>query len=192
MTIHTLNKLQQDIASLTCDLISFPSTEVNSKARDQCIQYIKNYLNPLESIKLHDFPSLLAVPNDVDKPDILFCGHLDIVHHLDQTVYRSIISDGCIHGPGAGDMKGGLAIMLKLFKEFNLTHGNLSLGLVITSDEEIGGYSGIRYLVEEIGLRCGVTLIPDGGSLSEVVVEEKGIIHLRLDCKGKETHAARP
>ena len=35
-------------------------------------------------------------------------------------------------------------------------------------------------------------MIPDGGSLHEITIEEKGIINLRLETNGQSAHAARP
>ena len=89
-------------------------------------------------------------------------------------------------------MKGAVAIMLELFREMHRRHPGISMGLAITSDEEQGGEHGVRYLVEEVGLRCGIAIIPDGGSLSEITVEEKGILHLRVRSGGRGAHAARP
>ena len=65
-----------------------------------------------------------------------------------------------------------------------MQYDNLPLGLAITSDEERGGNAGMRYLFDEVGLRCNVAMIPDGGSLNEVTVEEKGILHLKIQCNG--------
>ena len=89
-------------------------------------------------------------------------------------------------------MKGPLAVLLELFTELHMKHDDLSLGLAITSDEERGGDAGMRFLFDEIGLRCEVALVPDGGSLNEITVEEKGILHLALQCHGHSAHAARP
>ncbi len=191
------NHLQESLVSLTRDLVLIPSAEANPKERERGLEVIKYHLESLDQINLQEFrpngiPSLLALPKGIRTPDILLCGHVDVVSHPDLSIYRSTITNGRIYGPGAGDMKGALAVMLELFREAHSQYNGLSLGLVVTSDEETGGYSGIRYLVNEIGLRCGVVLIPDGGSLTEIIVEEKGLIHLRLDCKGHEAHAARP
>ncbi|MHB8902240.1 MAG: peptidase dimerization domain-containing protein, partial [Thermoguttaceae bacterium] len=57
---------------------------------------------------------------------------------------------------------------------------------------EIGGRHGLGYLTDEIGLRCGAAIIPDGGSMEEITVEEKGILHLTLSAQGHAGHAARP
>ena len=76
-------------------------------------------------------------------------------------------------------MKGPLAILMEIFRNLHTQYDNLPLGLAITSDEERGGESGMRFLFDEVGLRCGVAMIPDGGSLNEITVEEKGILHLK-------------
>ena len=68
----------------------------------------------------------------------------------------------------------------------------VSLGLAITSDEEQGGVSGVGYLFDGVGLRCGTAIVPDGGSLNEITIAEKGVLHLRLICLGHSSHAARP
>jgi succinyl-diaminopimelate desuccinylase len=73
-----------------------------------------------------------------------------------------------------------------------MQHDNIPLGLAVTSDEERGGNDGMRFLFDDIGLRCDVAMIPDGGSLNEITVEEKGILHLKIQCNGHSAHAARP
>jgi succinyl-diaminopimelate desuccinylase len=107
-------------------------------------------------------------------------------------VYNPEITDGRIYGAGSGDMKGALAIMLELFFNFHRSHPAISLGLAVTSDEEQGGSSGVGYLFDEVGLRCGTAIVPDGGSLNEITIAEKGVIHLHIICLGHSSHAARP
>ncbi len=89
-------------------------------------------------------------------------------------------------------MKGQLAIMMELIRHLGQANSGMSVGFAITSDEEIGGENGVKFLVEEAGVNCGVVVIPDGGSLTDVIVEEKGILHLRLTSTGVSAHAARP
>lgn len=138
------------------------------------------------------YQSLLALPKGIERPEVLLCGHLDVVHHPEPESYRSEIKDGRIYGPGAGDMKGQLAILIELMRHLGRERPGLSVGIVVTSDEERGGENGVKYLVEEEGLRCGEAVIPDGGTINEIIVEEKGIIHLKVDAVGKSAHAARP
>ncbi|MFQ5779674.1 MAG: M20 family metallopeptidase, partial [Nitrospiria bacterium] len=138
------------------------------------------------------FPSLIAAPKESDEPDILLCGHLDVITHPDMAVYRSKIKDGKIYGPGAGDMKGALSILLEIFRHIHGVSPDASLAIAVTADEEVGGESGIGYLVKEKGVRCKEAMIPDGGALNEITVEEKGVLHLDMICHGHTAHAARP
>lgn len=192
-----MTNLQERLVELTRDLILIPSTAENPKERERCFEFIKNHIEPLESIELYEYrkcgvPSLVVLPKDIKVPEILICAHLDVVGHPQESYYRSRIENGRIYGPGAGDMKGALAIVLEIFHHFQNLGERVSLGLVVTSDEEIGGRYGIQYLTDERELRCGVAMIPDGGSLDEITIEEKGILHLKVCCQGHAAHAARP
>ena len=191
------NPQQHRLVSLARDLILIPSTHGSSAERARCFTFLRNHLDSLPDIRIqmhesNGFESLVALPAAHPEPDILLIGHLDVIEHADLEVYTSRIDGDRLYGPGAGDMKGALALMLDLFVELHCTHPGISLGLTVTSDEERGSADGVRYLVEETGLRCGIAIVPDGGSLNEVTVEEKGVIHLELAAYGKAGHAARP
>ncbi len=189
--------LNERLTALTRDLALIPSTDARPEERRRCFEFCLNHLDAVHGVTIREFEkngysSIVAAPNGVAHPDILFCGHLDVVEHPGHSRYLTRVEDGRIFGPGVGDMKGGLAIMLELFHTLHQRHPGISLGLAITSDEERGGESGVRYLFEEENIRCGVAIIPDGGCLNRIIVEEKGILHLRLRCEGHAAHAARP
>ncbi|MBO1224676.1 MAG: M20/M25/M40 family metallo-hydrolase [Candidatus Scalindua sediminis] len=195
--IQSSKDLQRRLVALTRDLILIPSDASHPEDITRCFEFIINHVESIDNITVKkychcDVPSLVALPKNVRKPKVLLCGHLDVITHSDVQRYRSHIADGRIYGPGSADMKGPLAILLEIFRNLHTQYENLPLGLVITSDEERGGESGIRFLFDEIGLRCDVAMIPDGGSLNEIIVEEKGILHLKIQCHGHSAHAARP
>ncbi|MGR3294449.1 MAG: M20 family metallopeptidase [Candidatus Scalindua sp.] len=192
-----LTDLQKKLVALTRDLILIPSDESRPDDIERCFEFIINHLESLDTvvIKKHyhrGITSLVVLPKNMDNPKVLLCGHLDVITHSDSHCYRSHVADGKIIGPGSGDMKGPLAVLLEVFINLHMKHNNLPLGLAITSDEERGGDAGMRFLFDEIGLRCEVALVPDGGSLNEITVEEKGILHLKIQCNGHSAHAARP
>ena len=192
-----LDELRLRLTSLTRDLILIPSTDSRLAERKRCFEFIRNHLDQLERIQLREFQSngydsLVVFPQSTETPEILLCGHLDVVEHPEPDAYHSKLVDGRIVGPGAGDMKGQLAIMMELFRSLHSRYPDASLGLAITSDEERGGADGVRFLFDEVGLRCGLAIIPDGGSLNEVTTEEKGVLHLSIRCHGHAAHAARP
>lgn len=187
----------QRMISLTRDLMLIPGTAHRAAERQRVIQFITNHLESLDGVEIRryvsgEFESLVVTPEGCGEPDILMCGHIDVVDHLDGDMYRSKIEEGRIVGPGAGDMKGAVAIMLELFRTIHGERAGASFGLVITSDEEIGSEHGMRYLLEDVGLRCKQAIIPDGGSLNQITVEEKGVLHLELSGCGQSAHAARP
>lgn len=190
-------EIQDRLVNLTRDLMLIPSIPSRPEDRRRCFEFIRNHLESIESVEVHEFekdgiPSLVALPKGISEPSILMCGHLDVITHPGIDSYRSHINEGRIYGPGSGDMKGALAILLEVFRHIHTNFNHASLGIAVTSDEETGGEFGIGYLVNEMGLRCGQAMIPDGGSINEVTVEEKGILHLKITCDGHTAHAARP
>lgn len=190
-------ELTDRLVALTRDLILIPSTDSQPLERARAFSFFQNHLEVLTDIRLqrHEsggYESLLALPADCEHADTLMIGHVDVIEHPDLELYRSRIKNGRLYGPGAGDMKGALAIMLKLFTDLHRAHPGIPLGMVVTSDEECGGQNGVGYLVREAGLRASHAIVPDGGSLNDVTVEEKGIAHLRLRTAGRAAHAARP
>ncbi len=190
-------RLRRTLVQLTRDLVLIESTDARPEERQRCFSLVRNHLEELPGIELRSFESggydsLLVLPRGVDHPTVLFCAHLDVVEHADSGVYRSEVRDGRIVGPGAGDMKGQLAVLIQLVRHLWRASPALPVGLLITSDEERGGENGVRYLAEEEGLAAEVVIMPDGGSLADITVEEKGILHLRVVAGGSAAHAARP
>jgi len=189
--------LRERIVAATRDLMLIPGSALYPADLLRGLEYIENHLDLLEGVRItmHErggLHSLLALPEGVREAEVLLNAHLDVVGHPAREVYHSSVRDGRIYGPGAGDMKGQLAILLALFQDMHHQHPGISLGMLITTDEESGGANGMGYFFGELGLRCGAMLIPDGGSLHEVTVEEKGLLILKLRCEGASAHAARP
>lgn len=189
--------LLERLVAMTRDLALIPSTDRRPRERRRCFEFCRNHLEALPGVEIREYEkngytSLVALPAGHAVPEVLLCGHLDVIEHPSRSPYATCLENGRILGPGVGDMKGALAIGLELARHWYHHRPGVSLGLAITSDEERGGESGMRYLLEEIGLRCGVAMVPDGGSLNEIIIEEKGILHLRMRAGGTSCHAARP
>lgn len=193
MSSALLNRL----VSLTRDLMLIPGTENRPHERARCIALLRHQLESLDGVEIREFDSggfasMTVMPRGIRHPEILMVGHLDVIEHPNPEAYSSTLADGRIRGVGAGDMKGQVAIMLELFCDLQRRLPGLSLGLAFTSDEERGGKDGVKFLFDEVGVRCGAVIMPDGGSINEMTTSEKGILHLRLVAKGRESHAARP
>lgn len=188
--------LRKRLIELTRDLILIPSTRDRPEDIERCMEFVINHLE-LASVRVQRFreqgvPSTVILPQRVETPEVMLFAHLDVVARSEGVEYRSFIHDGRLFGPGSGDMKGELAILLEIFREFHERYPGISLGIAVTSDEENGGNHGTRFLFEKVGIRCGVAIVPDSGSLNEIAVEEKGILHLKLTAHGSSGHASRP
>lgn len=189
--------LESALIQLTRDLVLIENIDAKPKERRRCFQLARNHLDELNSLNFRSYESngyesLIVLPEGIDAPETLFCAHLDVIDHSGAEHYRSEIREGRIYGPGAGDMKGALAIILTLFRNLMVSKPETSVGLAITSDEEKGGENGARFLVEDVGLKAGAVIIPDGGSIDRITLEEKGILHLKIIANGESAHAARP
>ena len=189
--------LKERLVELTRDLVLIESTDERPEERRRCFQLVRNHLEALPALEIsmveqNGYESMIAMPAGVSTPEVLLCAHLDVVQHPEPDSYRSELRDGRIYGPGTGDMKGQLAILIELMHALHHQYPGIPLGMTITSDEERGGQDGVKYLVETLGLRCSEAIIPDGGSLNRIIIEEKGIIHLELVARGVSAHAARP
>jgi succinyl-diaminopimelate desuccinylase len=189
--------LRRRLIELTRDLIIIPSTRDRPEDIERCMEFVINHVELPNELTVRRFcekgsPSTVILPHNVSTPEVLLLAHLDVVARPEGSEYRSSVIDGRIYGPGSGDMKGELAILLEIFCDFHERCPGVSLGLAVTSDEENGGNHGTRFLFQTAGLRCGVAVIPDSGSLNEIAVEEKGILHLKLKAHGSSGHASRP
>ncbi len=189
--------LRQRLVELTRDLILIPSTWERPEEIDKCMEIVINHTEVSDAVTVHRFreheiPSTVLLPSNIQTPDVMLFGHLDVVPLPEGTEYRSSVREGRIYGPGAGDMKGELAILLELFRVFHERYPGVSLGLAVTSDEERGGTYGTRFLFENAGVRCGTAIVPDSGSLNDIAVEEKGTLHLKIKARGAAGHACRP
>ena len=189
--------LRQRLVELTRDLILIPSTRDRPEEIDRCLEFVVNHAELPEAVTVERYreegsPSAVILPRHVSIPEVMLFAHVDVVPRPDGTEYRSTVGDGRIYGPGSGDMKGELAILLEIFRDFHERHPAISLGMAVTSDEETGGKHGTQFLFEKAGVRCGVAILPDSGTINEIAVEEKGILHLKLQAHGSSGHASRP
>jgi succinyl-diaminopimelate desuccinylase len=120
--------------------------------------------------------------------------HIDVVDGPD-TLFEPRIRDGRLYGRGSLDDKYAAALSLVLLTErltalkaIGRSQKDLSFGILITSDEEIGGENGAKHVLSEVKADFCIAL--DGGSLDQIVVKEKGVLTLKLVSEGTAAHGA--
>lgn len=184
--------MQDQITSLAKELIAIPSVAGNSDQMIEVLEVAKKYLpeyafTPFAS---NNIPSLLFsnTGKDTKQFKIILSGHLDVVPAADEQ-FHPYIEDGKLYGRGAKDMKAAAAVMILLFKELGQTLP-YSLGLQLTTDEEISGVNGVRHQVSE-GLRTDFAIIGESTDF-RIIHETKAIINIKLTSKGRAAHSAYP
>lgn len=188
--------LHDQIISLTQELILFQSTADKphhlQNIVDFCVDYFKDTDLILKQYNQNDKPSVVLLTKDTLQPDILMVGHLDVVA-ADQKDFVPRIKGNKLYGRGALDMKSQVAVMMELLRQLRLQKTNLSIGLMLTTDEEIGGADGVEYLVNTIGYGAKkLVIVPDGGDINRVIIKQKGVMDFKLKSYGKAAHGSRP
>ncbi len=133
-------------------------------------------------------------PGDIrGKGQILVLGHLDTVYGLGMLAKMPFrLSRGRAYGPGAFDMKGGLAIAL--FAVDALVEAGLTpekrIVFLWTSDEEIGSGTS-RALIEREARRSDAVLVlePALGMNGRVKTGRKGVGEIEIIATGRAAHA---
>ena len=168
----------QKIIELTNTLIRFKTTE-DSPSLVEAIDYIENYLREyplvIKSYFRQGKPSLVITFRESKEIDFFLNGHLDVVDAKANDFEPRLEEGGKLYGRGSSDMKGPLAAMIVLMMDLSQLEPNKrpDIGLMIVSDEEIGGEAGTYYLLNEEGYRSKACLIPDGGNNFDIIIKEK-------------------
>ncbi|MGA6927130.1 MAG: M20/M25/M40 family metallo-hydrolase [Desulfosarcina sp.] len=189
----------EEIVTLTQDLIRFRTMHREPQEIEKCAAFVEDYLNRHQiafSHVVHEgYPSILVMPDGHDV-EVLFMAHIDVVD-AEEPLFDPVIRNGNLYGRGAIDDKYAVALSLVLTKEHTQrlrhqgrTQKELPFGVLITSDEEIGGYHGVGAMVDTIQPKFCIAL--DGGNPQLIVVKEKGLLTVKMIASGKAAHGSRP
>jgi len=186
--------VKDEIVALLDELIGFQTTQNRPEELERCAGFIEDWCkgNGLACRQeTHEgVPSLVVLP-DTGRLPVLVMSHMDVVAG-DESLFTPRIENNRLYGRGAIDDKYAVALSLVLCREHWRRSGDASppIGLLITGDEEVGGYRGARQMLEEI--HADFCIAMDGGRVKKIVTKEKGLVKLRLIAGGKSAHGARP
>jgi succinyl-diaminopimelate desuccinylase len=143
----------------------------------------------IERFERNNKPSLLAYfgPTRPKQFKILFNGHIDVVSGSSEQ-FKPFVKDGNLYARGASDMKVATLTMADVFKR-HCADLDYPLGLQIVSDEEVGGFDGTLYQLEQ-GI-C-TDLMVGGESIEEnrSCIESRGLCWADIKISGLSSHGA--
>jgi glutamate carboxypeptidase len=125
---------------------------------------------------------------------VLLLGHLDTVYPLGSLATMPCrVADGRISGPGALDMKSGVALIMYALDGLRTWHADSlprPVTVLLVSDEEIGSGSS-RPITESLARRSAAVLVlePSYGPKGAVKTARKGVGEYTLKVSGKAAHS---
>jgi len=188
-----------EIIDLTKELVQFKTMHSKPDEIRRCAEFIGNYLDGLgvvyRQLDFGNTPSIMVLPQKGFTP-VLLMSHIDVVDAPDN-LFRPVIKDRKLYGRGCLDDKYAVALSMVLLKK-NLEilrrqgkgQKDLPFGILMTSDEEIGGFNGAKKALDEF--QTDFCIVLDGGSLDKIVVKEKGVVRVRLLSHTKSTFGDKP
>jgi len=119
--------------------------------------------------------------------------HLDVVpagNGWSVAPFEGVVKDGKFYGRGASDSKAGIASLITVLGHI-IESGQMpgyNLLIALTTDEEVGPYSGLCYIADKGVLKGDVFLSMDGSS-DDVTIASNGSINWKLTVHGKSYHS---
>jgi len=163
--------------------------------------FVAKYLRDLGlDVKTCSFKSkrtnVIATLKGRSGKSLLITPHLDTVPAGKSWKTKPFLGKICgdkIYGLGTTDCKGNLACAMEAVHSLVEEGAELDYNLVFaaTADEESGSFLGLIPLLERSILKVDAAVVLDADDF-EIVVTQKGLMHLKVSIKGKKAHGAYP
>ena len=210
---------KRDLVDLTCRLVNINTTVppglnypkishlLASEIKDLGVSPSVNYI-PEATIRQRVSPEVGlkgARPNtyatmkgEREGAKILLNGHVDVVpadpSGWSHDPFKSLVKSGKVYGRGSADMKGSAACQIYSLKALTETGAKFSGSITptFTTDEEVGGYSGVNYLIDKhvITKYFDYCISTDSG-IEALHIASLGDAEYFITVKGKAAHSGR-
>ena len=173
-------------------LIAMRTDPDNRPELNRALDYVKGQLEgfTVECFERSGATSILAYRGDVrpEKFKIILNGHLDVIPGKDWQ-YEARVEGDRMYGVGSMDMKTNDCVMLEVFRDM-ADKVPYPLGLQIVTDEEIMGFNGTGYQVEE-GVKADFVIAGETTQF-DIVSKSRGILEFKVTAHGTTAHGAYP
>jgi succinyl-diaminopimelate desuccinylase len=212
--LASIESRQDELVSLTQDLIRFPTINPPGEAYRPCAEYLGERLRKrgfqVEYVRAEGSPGdsdayprtnvIARWEGGRPGPCVHFNSHIDVVSVGEGwTVdpFGGVVKDGKVYGRGACDMKGGLAASVIAVEALIDSGVELPGALEIsgTADEESGGYGGVAYLAERGWFskpRVDHVIIPEPLNVDRVCIGHRGVWWSEITTEGHIAHGSMP
>lgn len=186
-----MDALAERLAVRTLELVDIPSeSDHEAEIREHLLRLVPSTLTPEYA---GDEAFLFVPERRPDAPLVVLAGHYDTVPAQGNLPGR--IADAAVHGLGASDMKGGIAVAIELARDLaGAAPGAYDVALLLFGREELPAehnplpalFAGSR-LIHETSL--AILLEPTDGRIQAGCL---GNVIARLTFRGTSGHSARP
>jgi succinyl-diaminopimelate desuccinylase len=181
-----------DLLTLTAALVAVPS--VSRRERELADRVERRLVERAPGLALARVGNNVIVRTELGRDRrVVLGGHLDTVPGNANEVPR--LDGDVLHGLGSADMKGGLAVLLRLAEDMAAgAKPRVDCTLFFYEGEEIADeFNGLRRVFadrpELLAGDLAVLLEPTGGHIEAGC---QGTLHLRAHFDGERAHSARP
>jgi glutamate carboxypeptidase len=125
---------------------------------------------------------------------VLLLGHIDTVYPMGTlSTMPCRVADGRLWGPGALDMKSGIALILHALEALRTWHGDTvprPVTVLLVTDEEVGSETS-RRITESLARKSDAVLVlePSYGLQGAVKTARKGVGEYTIKVTGKAAHS---
>jgi succinyl-diaminopimelate desuccinylase len=180
--------LSLDAAALTARLVDFPSESGNEKPLADAIEQA---LRTLPHLTVDRYGNNVVARTRLGLAErVILAGHIDTVPIADNVPSR-LDDNGILWGCGTTDMKGGVALQLRMAA--TVTRPNRDLTFVFYDNEEVAAHlNGLGHVAEAHPdwLEGDFAVLLEG-TYGEVEGGCQGTLRVHLRTSGERTHSAR-
>lgn len=182
--------LSSDVTALTAAVCDMESVSWNEAALADAVETALRKLGHLEVIR--DGNAVIARTALGRGERVVLAGHLDTVPLAEEPNLPTRLVDGVLWGRGTVDMKGGVAVMLRIAA--TMPEPSRDVTFIFYDCEEIDGrYNGLARVAANrpdlLAADFAVLLEPTYGTIEGGC---KGTLRVEITTKGVAAHSARP
>lgn len=185
---------KEELTAILSQLVSMNTITSDQESNLKALKWVEERLKPLGlNTKFHQFngySSLLLTTQKTQRPKVWLVAHIDVVPGS-KALFTPKVKNNKLYGRGAYDMKMAIACYILLMEELKESLSSYNLGIMLTSDEEIGGMNGVKQLLQ-MGYSSEVVLLPDGGFDWNFEEQAKGVLQAKVTAHGNTAHGSRP